>query len=83
MPTVTTTPRPSGGEDARAVKKVKKTGVGKGVNVSVLPAGWENTNQIVKACVTHAYSGNVRSYVCAKLGTPQARTSPTITNSTE
>ena len=80
-PTVTTAPRPSGSEDARTVKKVKKTGVGKGVDVSVLPAGWENTKQIVKACVMHAYSGNVRSYVCAKVDTPQARTSPIITNS--
>ena len=77
-PTVTTAPRPSGSNTVSKANKVKKTGVGKGVDVSVLEAGWENTKQIVKACGMHAYSGNVRSYVCAKVDTPQARTLPTI-----
>ena len=73
-------PRPSGSECASKVKNVNKHWVGKGVDVSVLPDGWENTQQIAKACIMHAYSGNVRSYVCTKVDTPQARPPPKLTN---
>ena len=42
------------------------------------PLGGKHTQQIVKACVMHAYSGNIRSYVCGKVDTPQARIPPKL-----